>query len=217
MDGTLHPGEYVTAKGWGHLQIEAQAGALTFSIQSVTGEDYCELEGTIDGKQGVAKADSGPTACIVELTNGPLGINVTASTPAECKTLCGDNGSFEGDYRRVGDGCGRTDLAQTRATFQHLYDKGNYKEALAALSPVLSNCQPTLDWEEEGGIRNDLAITQFRNGLYTQCLATLDKYVEDADQDDDKVIETWPPALADRYLGIIRAARTNIALCRTGL
>ncbi|AEQ98489.1 hypothetical protein [Xanthomonas oryzae] len=67
-----------------------------------------------------------------------------------------------------------------------------------------------MEWEEEGAIRNDLAITQYNNGLYAECLATLEKYAEDADKDDDAVIDGWTPVLADRYLATVRAERTNI-------
>ncbi|KOR41562.1 hypothetical protein ADT25_16730 [Xanthomonas oryzae] len=70
-----------------------------------------------------------------------------------------------------------------------------------------------MEWEEKGAIRNDLAITQYKNGLYAECLATLEKYAGVADKDDDAVIDGWTPVLADRYLAIVRAERTNIGLC----
>lgn len=220
MEGTasssLRPGEYITEKGWGHLQLSEQEGVLTFSIESVTGEDYCGLDGTIRGDQGSAEGDNGPSACTVKFTGTPQGIDVSANTPVECKAFCGYNGGFEGPYLKVKDGCGRSDLERTRKAFKRLYDARDYKAALTALSPALANCLPTLEWEEEGGIRNDLAITQYKNGLFAECLVTLDKYVDDADKDDDAVIDGWAPVLADHYLAIIRAARTNIGLCRKG-
>lgn len=213
---SLRPGEYITEKGWGHLQLSEQEGVLTFSIESVTGEDYCGLDGTIRGDQGSAEGDNGPSACTVKFTGTPQGIDVSANTPVECKAFCGYNGGFEGPYLKVKDGCGRSDLERTRKAFKRLYDARDYKAALTALSPALANCLPTLEWEEEGGIRNDLAITQYKNGLFAECLVTLDKYVDDADKDDDAVIDGWAPVLADHYLAIIRAARTNIGLCRKG-
>lgn len=213
---TLQPGEYVTEKGWGRLLLKEQNGTLTFSLESTTGEDVCALDGAIDGDRGVAKGDSGQPACDVKFTSTQQGIDVTATTPAECKTFCGYNGDFEAPYLRVKDGCGRDDLDRTRTAFKRLYDGKNYKEALTTLSPALAKCLPTLEWEEEGAIRNDLAITQYKNGLYAQCLATLDKYAEDAGKDDDAAVDGWTPVLADRYLAIVRAARTNIGLCRKG-
>ncbi|CTP92006.1 hypothetical protein XTPLMG728_3091 [Xanthomonas translucens pv. poae] len=213
----LQPGEYLTEKGWGRLLLKEQNGALTFSLESTTGEDVCALDGAIDRDRGVAKGDSGQPACSVQFTSTQQGIDVTAATPNECKAFCGYNGDFEAPYLRVKDGCGRDDLDRIRTAFKRFYDGKNYKAALSTLSPALTNCLPTLEWEEEGAIRNDLAITQYKNGLYAQCLATLDRYAEDAGKDDDAAVEGWTPTLADRYLAIVRAARTNIGLCRRSL
>lgn len=210
---SLEPGEYITEKGWGHLQLSQRGSVLTFSIESVTGEDYCTLDGTIQGNQGSTKSDNGSPACSLKFTTTLQGINVTANTPAECKVFCGFNGDFEGPYLKVPDGCGRDKLDRTRKEFKRLYDGKDYKAALTTLSPVLANCQPTLEWEQEGAIRNDLAIAQYKNGLYDQCLKTLEPYAADARKTDDAVTEEWAPALADRYLSIVKAARTNIALC----
>ncbi|WP_254459393.1 hypothetical protein [Xanthomonas sacchari] len=215
-DSAPPPGEYITDKGWGRLLIKQQNGTLTFSLESTTGEDVCELHGAIEGHTGVAKGNKGQPTCQVKFASTPQGIDVAAATPAECKTFCGYNGDFEAPYLRVKDGCGRDELDRTRTTFQRLYDAKDYKAALATLSPVVPSCLPTLEWEDEGAIRNDLAITQYKNGLYAQCLATLDKYAEDAAKDDDAAVEGWTPMLADRYLAIVRAARTNIGLCRKG-
>lgn len=213
----LQPGEYVTERGWGRLFLKEQEGSLTFSLESLNGEDTCGLDGTIQGNLGTANGDNGPSSCKVKLTRTPQGIEVAAATPEECEIFCGYNGDFAAPYLRVEDECGRDDLDRTRARFRRLYNGKNYKAALATLSPVLANCLPTLEWEEEGAIRNDLAIAQYKNGLPAECLVTLDKYAEDAGKDDEAVTDGWAPALADRYLAIVRAARTNIDLCRIGL
>ena len=209
----LLAGEYITEKGWGHLRISDQQGGLIFSIASVTGEDMCALDGVIRNGQGVVANDTGPSTCIVDFMEGDSGIDVSTRTPAECRRFCGYNGGFEARYLRVKARCGRSAVQQTRDSFKLLYDSKNYKSALEALSPVLAECLPTLDWEEEGGIRNDLAIAQYKSGLHEQCLATLAPYAEDAGKDDDAVVDGWPPTLADRYLSIVKAARTNMALC----
>ena len=209
----LRVGEYVTEKGWGHLRLANKQGGLIFSIESVTGEDMCTLDGVIRNGQGVVTDDMGTSTCIVDFVEDDSGIDVSARTPAECKHFCGYNGEFEAKYLDVKAGCGRSAIQQTRDSFKLLYDSKNYKPALEALSPVLADCLPTLDWEEEGGIRNDLAIAQYRSGLHEQCLATLAPYAEDAGKDDDAVVDGWSPALANRYLSIVKAARTNIALC----
>ncbi|CAD0298302.1 hypothetical protein ABQZ99_003345 [Xanthomonas hortorum pv. vitians] len=213
----LEPGEYITEKGWGHLLLTSEKGSLRFSLESTTGQSVCFLEGVIDASQGIATNDTGPTDCRVQFANTAEGIEVASPTPVECKSLCGYNGGFEAPYLRAKEGCGRNALARTRAAFQQRYDRKDYKTALTTLSPVLTQCAPTLEWGEEGDIRNDLAITQYKNALYAQCLETLNAYAEDAAAEDDAVMENWPPVLADRYLAIVRAARTNLALCKKGL
>ncbi|WP_448121020.1 hypothetical protein [Xanthomonas arboricola] len=213
----LVPGEYITEKGWGHLLLTRHKQSLRFSLESITSQAMCFLEGVIDGRQGIATSETGLTDCQVQFANTAEGVNVTTTTPVECKSLCGYNGGFEAPYLRAKDGCSRNALARTRAAFQQHYDRKDYRTALTTLSPVLAQCGPTLEWEEEGEIRNNLAITQYKNALYAQCLETLNAYAEDAATDDDAVMENWPPVLADRYLAIVRAARTNLALCRKAL
>lgn len=212
-DRALQAGEYATEKGWGRLQLDRNGGNLSFSIETLVGEDICALNGTIKGSRGIAADDTSPSACAVAFTQGKQGVEISASTPAECKRFCGDNGGFDGVYLKVKDGCSQNEIQRTRDAFNQFYENEDFKPALAKLSPVLKECLPTLEWEEEGSIRNDLAIAQYRNGLYDECLRTLGPYAEDSSKDDDAVMEEWAPALADRYLSIIKAARTNIALC----
>lgn len=131
--------------------------------------------------------------------------------------MCGYNGSFEAPYLRAKSGCDRAAIARTRAAFQQRYDRKDYEEALSVLSPVLTQCGRTLEWGEKGDMRNDLALTQYKTARYAPCLKTLQDYAEDAALPDDAVTDRWPPVLADRYLAIVRAARTNIGLCKKGL
>ena len=208
----FQPGEYVTEAGWGRLLVtQGPDKRQSFAIQSITGEDFCDLKGEMSNGKGVARDDT--ASCSVSFAGKAGAIDISASTPEECKRFCGQSGGFEGTYLKVAKGCGQDDIAQTRRTFKRLYQQKLYQPALSELSPVIENCSSTLAWEEEGDIRNDLAIAQYKNGLHAQCLATLAKYADDAKLDDGEVADTWPPALADRYKTIVRAARTNIGLC----
>ncbi|MBB3777992.1 hypothetical protein FHY16_000713 [Xanthomonas campestris] len=213
----LEPGEYITDAGWGRLLLTKDNGALRFSVESTTGQSMCSLQGKVRGTQGNAEDETGATGCKVRLSPVAEGIDVATPTPMECKTLCGYNGGFEARYLRVTTGCDRNAVTHTRAVFQQHYDRKDYQAALTALSPILTQCGQTLEWDEKGDMRNDLAITQYKTSQYTQCLETLHDYAEDAASPDDAVTDNWPPALADRYLAIVRAARTNIGLCKKGL
>lgn len=207
------PGEYVTEKGWGRLQVSKQGERLLFSLDSVTGEAGCSLNGEFKGGTGIVKEDSIPSACVLSFVERGQDLEVSASTQAECKKFCGYNGGFEGTYGRAKRGCRQDEIEQARNEYKRLYSDKDYKAAVVKLSPVLSDCLATLEWEEEGGIRIDLAIAQYKSGLHEECLETLSQYAEDAKRDDEEITEGWTPAFADRYLSIIQAARTNIALC----
>lgn len=53
VDSGLQPGEYVTEKGWGHLQITREDENLFFSLDSVTGDGACVLTGEFNGDHGI--------------------------------------------------------------------------------------------------------------------------------------------------------------------
>jgi len=208
------PGEYVTNSGWGRLLVsQLEGNSASFNIQSVNGEDVCDLSGKIINGNGIAIDDSSKTSCVIKFTESDGDINISTGTQEECKHFCGWNGGFEGTYTKVSEGCRSEKIEFARREFKQLYDQKQYKSALSKLSPVLDNCSSLLDWEEVGGVRNDIAIAQHKAGLNSSCLKTLEPYAEDAKKDDGEVVESWPPALSDRYLAIIKASRTNIRLC----
>lgn len=210
----LPAGEYITAQGWGHLVIFRRLGEpAAFSIQSLTGENACDITGELANGRGIAVEPSSETSCVLDLAGSAAGIAVSTKTPEECKHFCGWNGGFEGVYLKAEEECRPNQIESTRGAFKQLYDRKDYEAALSKLSPVLDNCSSLLDWEAEGAIRNDIAITQHQAGLESSCLDTLKPYAEDARKDDVDVMAGWPPVVADRYLAIVTAARANIALC----
>ncbi len=141
--GALQPGEYLTERGWGRLVLKSEGGVMAFSLETVTGDNLCTLDGTIDRGQGIARQDGGRSSCMVGFGVNAQGVDVKAATPAECRDFCGYNGSFAGRYLRVKQGCGRDEVDRTRAAFQRLYDQRNFKAALATLSPYMSQLVPT--------------------------------------------------------------------------
>jgi hypothetical protein len=215
--GSPETGEYATDHGWGRLLISRQgSGSTSFSIETTTGESICRLGGQVVDSSGVVIEGNDRTSCAIRFSESESGIAISTTTPDECRSLCGDNAGFEGVYRRVGRGCHSDEIESTRREFKLLYDQKKYQSALAMLTPVLDNCAALLDWEEAGRIRNDIALTQHKVGLDASCLKTLEPYAEDARKEDDEAANGWPPALSDRYLAVIKAARTNIRLCSAG-
>lgn len=211
----LQAGEYVTAKGLGHLVLSPRAEKpMSFNIQSLTGENVCDLSGETSNGAGVAVDFRGETSCVVNFIESGGGIAISTNTPKECKHFCGWNGGFEGVYLKVSDEFRSKEIESARREFKQLYDQKQYETALSKLSPVLENCSSILDLQEEGSVRNDVAITQHKIGLDSSCLKTLEPYAGDARKDDDEIVASWMPlTVGDRYLAIIKAARTNIRLC----
>ncbi|MGN6150891.1 MAG: hypothetical protein ACTHOH_02635 [Lysobacteraceae bacterium] len=210
----LAAGEYATDHGWGRLLVTQVPGAKSrFQLATTNGEAICNVEGRVEGARGISDDSDGAEACTLHFT--PVGnrISITTETRDTCRELCGVNGSFEGEYTRLPANCTRDAIAATRRKFRQAYDRRDYGVAVAALSPVFDQCIATADWEEEGDLRNDLALALHRAGRPSECLKRLEPYRADAKRRDDDIIADWPPALAERYLAIIKAARTNIRLC----
>lgn len=212
---TPKPGRYVTEPGWGHLDILPFRTGLRFSLETIIGESGCSLEGDVLGDRGVARSEWGDGICVVHFKPGRAdAIGVAPVDMAQCRKFCGYNGGIEGDYLAVAETCTEPGLDAARQHFKHLYDARQYKAALSTLSKVFDLCRPTLTWQQEGEIRNDLALAQHHNGLDRECLQTLAPYAEDAAKDDEEAAQSWPPGMSDRYLSIVRAARENLQLCR---
>jgi hypothetical protein len=66
----------------------------------------------------------------------------------------------------------------------------------------------------KGWIRNDLALAQLRSGDAAACRQTLAPLAEEAGRTDEQLRENYPPVDADVVLPMLKAARTNLRLCR---
>jgi hypothetical protein len=211
---TISPGKYSTEAGWGILSItKTAARATAFEIQSTTGEDVCHIQGAVTNGEGVATDSENGAVCKIKFTKTGKGINVVSDTPKECGGFCGANGGFKGIYLVVPEGCSADEIDKTRSKFKSLYLKKDYKAALITLQPVLNNCTQILNFVDLGNVRNDIAIVQYKNGLYGECLNTLKPYAIDAKRNDAEVTGDWPPNQIGDYLKIVHASRTNIRLC----
>jgi hypothetical protein len=192
---TVPPGEYMTEAGWGNLSIS----------KTKTGTTIFELQSTTDSENGAV--------CKVKFTKTDKGIDVLADTPKECSGFCGANGGFKGQYLTIPEGCSADEVDKTRSNFKKLYLRKDYKTALVTLQPLLKKCTATLNFIDLGDIRNDVAITQYKFGLYSECIDTLKPYAVDAGRKDSEVTNDWPTNQAVDYLKILKSSRTNIRLC----
>ena len=210
----LQPGEYLDGRG-GYLTIKPGTGGnLPFTIHTVGANMHtCDVEGRI-GKNGqaVVKADGEDATCTVIFTQKPDGIDVSSANA--CGGFCGARAHLEGMFLKPAAGCDRAGVRKARADFKRSYDKKAYAEARTTLEPVLTRCSKTLDSDEEGWVRNDLAITLLRLGDPAACRKTLDPLTEDAAKTDAKIKEELPPSDAERVVRIARATRTNLKLCQ---
>ena len=208
------PGEYATESGWGHLLVStASNGRLFFDLQSATGESVCRISGELEGLEGAATSEDGKD-CKIVFSRRLAGVDVATITPEACRDLCGSNGGVAGFYMYLPMECRANELSGTRRMFKDRYLNKDYRSALNTLKPVLETCGTVMDFVDLGDIRNDVAITQLKNGLAHDCLETLKPYFADAARDDGEILGDWPADQAEAYRRVIRAARTNIRLCR---
>lgn len=212
------PGEYIPDGGGGLLSIAPATGkgasrGSAFSLESVGANFHlCNLEGRIVDGRATLESYSDEPACVVDFVPAKNGLEVNGTD--SCKQFCGARAWFAGTYLRPAPGCSDAEREATRAKFKRLYDGKRHAEALATLSPLPTRCARTLDRYEEGRIRNDIAITQYRLGKRADCLRTLAPYTEEAALPDEDALKGHAPSEGETWLPILKAARFNLGLCR---
>lgn len=209
----ITPGEYITERGWGNLEIKKdKKGNLLFEI-GVIGENYhtCELSGIIRDSKSVMEGDEGKP-CIVNFSPTENGIAVSDNDGA-CRGYCGARASFIGLYLKPQKGCDTASITRARNELKKLYDKKNYEQARSKLEPVLNKCSGIMHWSELGRARNDLAITLYKLGDFDGCRNVLKPLEEDAKKTDEELRESYAPVDAETAIPIARATRTNLKLC----
>lgn len=212
----LKPGDYITERGWGNLELKAgKGGTLKFSIQTVGANFHtCDVEGELNNGRATLEALEKDAPCVVTMTATPKGIEVKSSDSGTCRYYCGARAHFEGLYIAPPPECAGKAVAASRKSFKQLYDGKKFADARAKLEPVLQKCSMLLNWLEDGRIRNDLAVTLHKLNDLAGCRAVLAPLAEDAASTDDQIREGYPPSDAESYLPIVKATRTNLKLCR---
>lgn len=203
-------GVYVTERGWGVLSIKAGA----FKLDTIGGNAHvCHVEGRLN-RQGVTLPETpgSDERCELRVIRQGDGVRVE-STPG-CRYFCGVRAGLDGVYLKPAQGCTPAQLRQQRAQFKQQYARKDYSGAVHILGPLLSRCQRTLDWLTEPWLRNDLALAQLRAGDAAACRTTLAPLAAAAGLRDEDIRNQYPPSDADAYLGVLKATRTNLQLCR---
>lgn len=213
----LRPGEYITQGGAGILTISTSEVRTIFSIEvlSPTGHS-CGLDGEIQGLRAHLEIEGEDEACVVTFLPKADRIEVSSSGINCHRHFCGARASFENEYFRPAPGCGTRERRATRDKFKQLYDAKSYAEAAALLTPLLSRCSKTLNFVEEGGIRNDLAITQYHLGRLADCRKTLAPLVEYTSKSEEELRWSVPPGDYEDFLPVAKAASYNARLCAAG-
>lgn len=211
-------GQYLTEGGWGRLTVTERDGTRWMSLRTMGPNGHgCGLDGPIDAA-GLSQLqpDAGAPACTVRLraTARPGELEVTPLDASACQGYCGARaGGFDGLYRRAVPGCTLPERQRARQAFQRQYEARDYESATTALGPVLARCASVLPALEAAWIRNDLALAQLKAGRRPACRQLLQPLAEQAAQPEAKVREELPPADAQAWLRVLRATRTNLALC----
>lgn len=212
----LEPGEYLTQGGWGTLSISRTTmDTISFSIFSIGGNGHqCVLEGTIiDGKITLEDNDKS-NPCAIHLTPKVDGIDIQQNSRDSCSIYCGARAGFEGSYLKPNKGCTTSEVSASRGSFLQFYSKKEYTHARLILESTLLNCKRTLHIWGEYWIRNDLALSQYKDGDSPSCLSTLAPLVNDANTPEGVVLENWSQHDGEIYRKILRATRTNLSLCQ---
>jgi hypothetical protein len=207
-------GAYATEGGWGRLSIEASAVEGTrFTLETENAGDGCNFSGQVLGGRAVIYEGATASQCTLDLTSSRRGIVVRTSTTDACNAYCGHNGSYRGNYLRLPAACTLGAITHARERFKQLYVNKDYVQASQAIAPIYRECLPTLPMADEGGVRNDYALVRHKLHDNAGCLDALDKYRADVARNDDGIVDGMAPTVAEDYLAVLSAARTNLALC----
>lgn len=203
------PGDYISERGGGSLTVKDGG----FEISSVGANGHtCGLDGKLKGSIGLA--GEAPDICRVEFKPKDGGYQVTPLTLEPCRAFCGARASFDGLYLKPAPGCADAEREATQKDFKAAYDAKQYAKAEPLLARQLKDCARTLGWLEKASTANDLAITQFHLGKKADCLKTLQPLTKDAAKKDDVLKDDYPPSDWADYQPVVKATRTNLALCR---
>jgi len=217
------PGQYVRNRDTGTLTIRRdEQNKLTFEIESIGGNCHsCGVSGVI--RRGIGHgdgwaADGGDSECRISFSAGRSGVVVRPITQEKCRAYCGARAGFDGTYHVPPAACTSASRQALRDRSLGLYRARRYSEAASTLQTLVAQCGEFMGWIEIDEVRNDLALSQYRRGEFSQCLATLNATLA-ADVKDEEELKAGtprvylPPCDFDNYAAVAKATWFNRALC----
>jgi hypothetical protein len=223
----IQPGKYILDRGMGVLLIKSDGKAgLTFEISTVAGNCHtCDLSGVISGTIGYMDSwaeDGNKSKCEISFTVDHSNILVKSLKLDECRAFCGARAGFDGIYRIPPKNC--TDEGRTKKhnKFLSLYRSHHYAQAAKILQNQLQQCSDFMNWIEKDEIRNDLALAQYHNGEFHQCLSTLNETLVANVKNEEELKEGkdgfyLPPCDYDNYIHVAKSTWFNKALCNKAI
>lgn len=219
----MRPGEYVRERDSGTLTIRRNdQNRLTFEIEAMGGNCHsCSVSGELRGSIGHADswaADGSDSKCFISFSARRGTVVVTPTTQEECRFYCGARAGFEGSYSIPPSACTSAGRQALRERSLALYRSRHYSQAVSTLQGLIAQCAEYMNWIEIDQVRNDLALSQYRNGEHVQCLATLNstlaaKFANEEELKAGGSNVYLPPCDFDNYVIVAKATWFNRALC----
>lgn len=219
----IQPGQYVRERGSGMLTIRSDAQKrLTFEIESIGGNCHtCNVSGVISGATGYPDgwaAESDDSKCDISFSAGRSAVIVSPINVEECRAYCGMRAGFDGMYHVPPAACTNAGRQALRDRFLSLYRSRRFAQAADILQSLMAQCEKFMDWIEMDQVRNDLALAQYHNGEFQQCLATLDATLAARARNEEELKGGengiyLPPCDFDNYIGVAKSTWFNKALC----
>lgn len=217
------PGQYVREGDSGTLTIRKNSqNRWSFEIDTIGANCHiCGVSGEIRGGTGHADSwasDGSDSKCDISFIHGRSAVDVNAITQDECRVYCGARADFDGTYRVPSAICTPAGRQAQRDQSLRLYRSRRFSEAANKLQALTEQCRPFMSWIEMDQVRNDLALAQYHNGDFSQCLQTLSATLA-ADVKDEEEFKSGkgaahlPPCDFDNYIDVAKSTWFNKALC----
>lgn len=209
------PGTYIRDHNMGTLDIRRDASnKLLFEIHAIGGNGHiCTPAGTIEGAVGRTAEEDPEFRCEIAFDSKGTEIVVNPITDDACRQECGARGWFDGIYRAPPANCTVSARQAQEDTFLVLYRARQYTKAGKVLDDMVARCEIFMSSMEFDKLNNDLALSQYHNGQYAQCLATINKTTAGEVRDEQELKASLTPFDFDNHIDIAKATWFNRGLC----